>query len=166
MLLDLCMNQIMELGEDLDRRIWMVIDELPSLKKLPSLAPSLSEFRKYGGCILASMQSPHQLFEIYGQHSAYSMLDQFNTKFIFRTDEHNFASYLCKGFGEVEYKESQENYSYGSHEMRDGVSTQIIEKRKPLLTPKDLAVLDNLEAYVKLPEKAISVAKIKIGLPK
>lgn len=164
MLLDLCMNQIMELGEDQDRRIWMIIDELPSLKKLPSLSQSLSEFRKYGGCIMASMQSPHQLFEIYGQHNAYSMLDQFNTKFIFRTDEHNFASYLCKGFGDIEYKEPTENYSYGSHEMRDGVSTQVIEKRKPLLTPKDLATLDNLEAYVKTPEKDISVAKVKLEI--
>jgi type IV secretory pathway TraG/TraD family ATPase VirD4 len=163
MLLDLCMNQIMELGENTDRRIWMVIDELPALRKLPSLAPSLSEFRKYGGCIIASLQSPHQLFEIYGQHNSYAMLDQFNTKFVFRTDENNFASYLCKSFGEVEYKESQENFSYGSHEMRDGVSMQVIEKKKPLLSPSDLARLENLEAYVKIPEKEISVVKVKVS---
>lgn len=166
MLLDLCMNQIMELGEDKERRIWMVIDELPSLRKLPSLAPALSEFRKYGGCIIASVQSPHQLFELYGQHNSYAMLDQFNTKFVFRTDENNFASYLCKSFGEVEYKEPQENYSYGSHEMRDGVSMQVIEKKKPLLAASDLANLENLEAYVKVPEKAISVAKIKVSYEK
>ncbi len=163
MLLDLCINQIMELGQDYDRRIWMVIDELPSLKKLPSLAQALSEFRKYGGCIMASMQSPHQLFELYGQNNAYAMLDQFNTKFIFRTDEHNFASYICKGFGDIEYKEQQENYSYGSHEVRDGVHISSIERKKPLLTPDDLASLANLEAYVKLPIANVRVAKITVG---
>ncbi len=162
MLLDLSINQIMELGEDYDRRLWMIIDELPALKKLPSLSIALSEFRKYGCSIMASMQSPHQLFEIYGQNNAYSMLDQFNTKFIFRTDEHNFANYLCKGFGDIEYKEAQENYSYGSHEVRDGVHISHIEKKKPILTPADLANLPNLEAYVKLPVADVKVAKVTI----
>lgn len=163
MLLDLSINRIMELGPDMDRRVWMIIDELPALKKLPSLAIALSEFRKYGGCVMASVQSPHQLFDIYGQNLAYSMLDQFNTKFIFRTDEHNFASYICKGFGEIEYKESSENYSYGAHEMRDGVSFTMLEKKKPILTPSDLAALNNLEAYVKLPDPAIRLVKIKLS---
>ncbi len=163
MLLDLSINHLMELGEDPDRRIWMIIDELPALKKLPSLSMALSEFRKYGGCIMASVQSPHQLFDIYGQNMAYSMLDQFNTKFIFRTDEHNFASYLCKGFGDIEYKESSENYSYGAHEMRDGVSFSMLEKKKALLSPADLANLANLEAYMKLPESEIRLAKIKVS---
>ena len=163
MLLDLCINQLMELGVDHNRRIWMIIDELPALKRLPSLSTALSEFRKYGGCIMASIQSPHQLFEIYGQNIAYSMLDQFNTKFIFRTDEHNFASYLCKGFGDIEYKESSENYSYGAHEMRDGVNFSMIEKKKPLLSPADLASLDNLEAYVRLPDTEVKLVKIKVN---
>ena len=112
---------------------------------------------------MASMQSPHQLFEVYGTHAAYSMLDQFNTKFIFRTDEHHFASYLCKSFGDVEYKESTENYSYGAHEMRDGVSFASVERKKPLLSPSDLASLANLEAYVKLPEPSIKAVKIRVG---
>ena len=162
MLLDLSINQIMELGENYDRRIWMIIDELPSLKKLPSLPQALSEFRKYGCSIVASLQSAHQLFDIYGQHSAYSMLDQFNSKFIFRTDEHNFANYLCKGFGDIEYREQAENYSYGAHEIRDGVNISSIEKKKPLLTPSDIANLANLEAYVKLPIPEIKLAKIKV----
>jgi type IV conjugative transfer system coupling protein TraD len=162
MLLDLSINRLMELGPDMDRRVWMIIDELPALKKLPSLSIALSEFRKYGGCVMASVQSPHQLFDIYGQNLAYSMLDQFNTKFIFRTDEHNFASYICKGFGEIEYKESSENFSYGAHEMRDGVSFTMLEKKKPILTSADLANLGNLEAYVKLPDPAIRLVKIKL----
>ena len=161
-LLELVINQIMELGEDKERRIWLVIDELPALRKMPNLATALSEFRKYGGSIIASMQSPHQLFDIYGTSTAYSMLDQFNTKFIFRTEEYNFANYLCKGLGNINYIDKSENYSYGSHEVRDGVSISSIEKQKPLLTPNDLASLNNFESYVFLPIKEAKIVKIKI----
>lgn len=162
MLLDLIMNNIMELGPDINRRIWLVIDELPALKLLPSLPTALSEFRKYGGCIIAGMQSISQLLELYGRNAAYGMLDQFNTKFIFRTEDNSFASYVCKNFGEIEYEESNENFSYGAHEMRDGVSFSKQEKKKQLVTPADLAALADREAYVKLPETSARLAKIKM----
>ena len=160
MLMDLILNNIMELGADNNRRIWLVIDELPALKQLPSLPTALSELRKYGGCIMAGIQSTNQLLEIYGQNSAYAMIDQFNTKFIFRTDDNNFASYICKNFGEIEYEESSENFSYGAHEMRDGVSFSKLEKRKPLITPSDLSSLSDREAYVKLPDPSVRISKI------
>lgn len=166
MLLDLIINNLMELGPDFTRRIVLGIDELPSLKYVPSLSTGVSELRKYGICIIAGMQSISQMFEIYGQNLAYSMLDQFNTKFIFRTDDNNFANYICKNFGEVEYKESTENYSYGSHEMRDGVNFTKHEKKKLLVKPSDLASLEDLEAYVSLPEPSVRVARIKMDLKK
>ena len=162
MLLDLALNNLMELGPDFNRRIWLIIDELPSLKMVPALPTALSELRKYGGCIVAGLQSANQLFDIYGNNQAYSMLDQFNTKFIFRTEDNNFANYICKNFGDVEYTESNENFSYGAHEMRDGVSFSKIEKRRPLVTLSDLSSLAECEAYVSLPEPSVRVAKLKM----
>ena len=38
----------------------------------------------------------------------------------------------------------------------------MIEKKKSLLSPADLANLANLEAYLKLPESEIRLAKIKV----
>ena len=152
----------MSLGVSYDRRIWCIIDELHALKKLPALATAMSEFRKYGGCILAGMQSVNQLYKIYGQNEGLTILNQFNSKFIFRTEDNNFANYLCKNFGKIEYKESSENNSYGAHEMRDGVSFTKVEKKKPLVAASDLASLDDCEAFIKLPEPCVRVAKIKM----
>lgn len=161
-IIDLFISQIMELGEDEDRRIWLIIDELASLNKIPNLAIALAEFRKYGGCIMASLQSPNQLYDIYGHSKANYMLDQFNTKFIFRTEEYNFANYLCKGIGTMNYIEKSENYSYGSHEIRDGVNISSNEKQKPILSPSDLASLNNMEAYAILPLREAKIVKVKI----
>jgi type IV secretory pathway TraG/TraD family ATPase VirD4 len=115
---------------------------------------------------MTGLQSINQLYKIYGLNDALTMLDQFNTKFIFKTDDSNFANFICKNFGEIEYSESAENISYGAHEMRDGVSVSKIEKRRSLVTPADLGSLGVGEVYVSLPEPRVRVAKIKIGLKK
>ena len=156
-------NNIMSLTPSVDRRIWLVIDELPSLKKLPSLSTALSEFRKYGGAIIAGLQSSQQLYQIYGSYNASAMLDQFNTKIVFRTDEKSFASYICNSFGEIEYTKSQESLSYGAHEMRDGVSFGSSDKKDLLVTPFDLGSLKDMEALVKLPDYHCKAVKIQMS---
>lgn len=155
-------NNIMSLAQSVDRRIWLIIDELPSLKKLPSLPTALSEFRKYGGAIMAGLQSSQQLYQIYGNYSASAMLDQFNTKIVFRTDEKSFASYICNSFGEIEYTKSQESLSYGAHEMRDGVSFGSSDKKDLLVTAFDLGSLKDMEAFVKLPDYHCKAVKIQM----
>jgi type IV conjugative transfer system coupling protein TraD len=162
MILDLLINKVMSLEPNMDRRIWMIIDELPSMKKLPSLNMALSEFRKYGGCIMAGMQSLSQLYDIYGMYNASAMLDQFNTKFVFRTEDAKFLDYISNNFGEMEYIEANENYSYGSHEMRDGVSVTRNERRRLLVSKTDISMLNDLEAFVKLPDQLVKVVKVKM----
>ena len=39
----------------------------------------------------------------------------------------------------------------------------MVEKKKPLLSPADLASLDNLEAYVRLPDTEVKLVKIKVN---
>lgn len=103
----------------------------------------------------------NQLYEIYGHNLTKTMLDQFNTKFVFRTEEQDFINYICKSLGDIEYIESSENLSYGAHEMRDGVNFSKQEKRRPLLTHNDIANLKDLEYFVKLPQLNKGVVKLE-----
>ncbi|MFI5344296.1 MAG: type IV secretion system DNA-binding domain-containing protein, partial [Chlamydiales bacterium] len=52
---------ILALEPDLNRKIWFVIDELPSLQKVKDIEVLLTEGRKYGACGILSLQSPAQL---------------------------------------------------------------------------------------------------------
>src|SRR3546814_9268895 len=47
--LDIAISAIMSLKPDQQRRLYCVIDELPSLQKLPSLSDFLARARQYGG---------------------------------------------------------------------------------------------------------------------
>src|SRR3989338_9851833 len=48
---------LLSLLENRDRRIWLIIDELPSLHRLPQLPETIAEVRKFGGCFVFGIPS-------------------------------------------------------------------------------------------------------------
>ncbi len=165
-LLDLAVLSLQKLTPDPNRRFWIIADELASLKKLDILPQSLAELRKYGGCVLVALQSLNQLYEIYGHHNASTMFGQFATKFIFRTSESQIAKVISEMSGLLEYKEQQQNTSYGAHEHRDGISYTEQERRRPLITIDDLSSLSDLECFAMLSEPRVRVARMRMRYAK
>lgn len=160
--LDTALNALMSLPPDPERRFWFIIDELPSLQKLPSLEIGLAEARKYGGCILAGVQSIPQLATTYGHTQSQAILDLFNTKIFFRNTDPNTTAWISKVLGEAETTEHIENLSYGANTMRDGVNLAQQTRTKPLVLPTEIGGLKDCEAYLKLPS-AFPVTKIQMS---
>ena len=133
-----------------NNNIWIVMDELAGLGKIPSLKTGLAEARKYGGCVLAAAQNIHQLTDIYGGDGAYNLLDQFNTRFIFRVGDQKTAQMAAQMLGEQEIQETKESLSYGANTMRDGVNISTTERNRALILPTEIMTLPNLTCYVKL----------------
>ncbi|KJV52451.1 type IV secretion-system coupling DNA-binding domain protein [Orientia tsutsugamushi str. Gilliam] len=79
-----------------------------------------------------------------------SMLDLFNSKFIFRVSDQVTAYKSALTLGEQEIIETQENLSYGSNTMRDGVNMNNVERKKLLVVPSEIINLPDLTCYVKL----------------
>jgi type IV secretory pathway TraG/TraD family ATPase VirD4 len=159
---ELTLLRIMRLGEDKNRRIWLIMDELPANGKIPSLATAASQIRKYGGCIVSGLQLLNQLIEIYGYHVAKTIVSQFSTKVIFRTDDIETAKIISQLAGQKETKETSESQSYGSHEMRDSVSINQQHRVRQVIQASDIAKLGDLEVYVKLPAPGLQFAKINL----
>ncbi|MFA0425927.1 type IV secretion system DNA-binding domain-containing protein, partial [Vibrio sp. 10N.222.54.A1] len=84
MWLAIASNAILGMEPDDDRRIWVIIDEMPTLHKLPELTHIISEVRKFGGCYLLGLQSYAQLETTYGRNAARVIFDLLNTRFFFR----------------------------------------------------------------------------------
>ena len=74
--LEIAVNALLSLpradgqGNALVRRIWMILDELPTLHQLPSLRPGLAESRQFGGCFVLGVQVFSALRELYGRDGA------------------------------------------------------------------------------------------------
>ncbi|MCX4084155.1 type IV secretion system DNA-binding domain-containing protein [Rickettsia hoogstraalii] len=146
-----------------NQNMWFIIDELPSLQKIPALSVALAEGRKYGGCFVAGVQNIYQLEEIYGFAGAASMLDLFGSKFIFRVSDYQTAHRSALMIGEQEIIETQESLPYGANTMRDGVNINHLEKKKLLVMPSEIMNLPDLTCYVKLVGN-VPITKLQMNL--
>jgi type IV conjugative transfer system coupling protein TraD len=149
--LDIAVNSLLSLEPSETRRIWFILDELPTLQPLPYLTHSLSESRKFGGCMVIGIQNYAQLAKYYGHDGACEISALLNTRFMFRQPDPEMATWAAKNFGETFVDEVQEGQSYGANSMRDGVSINHVQTRKQVVSYSEIMSLANLCAYVRLP---------------
>ena len=151
MWLSIAIRGLLALGENRNRRIWVVGDEIPTVHKLPDLVEILPEARKFGGCFVFGIQSYAQLEDIYGPKSAATLFDVMNTRVFFRSPSKEIAEFAAGEIGEKEILKASEQYSYGADPVRDGVSTGKEKERETLVSYSDIQTLPDLSCYVTLP---------------
>jgi type IV conjugative transfer system coupling protein TraD len=151
MWLSMASINLLSLEPNPERRIWVIIDELPTLHKLPQLGETIAEVRKFGGCFVLGMQSLSQLQNIYGRDGAGEIFDLLNTRFYFRSPSSEMARLVSNELGHQEIEQSNENYSYGSNTMRDGISIGTHTQKRELVSEAEIMGLDNLLCYLRVP---------------
>lgn len=149
--IDIAVNALLSLPVNQDRRIWIILDELTSLQPLPYLTQTLSESRKFGGCIVIGIQNYAQLSKLYGHDGAKEISSLLNTRFMFRQPDPEMARWSANNFGEAIFDEVREGISYGANTMRDGISINRVEVKKALVSFSEIMGLPNLKSFVRLP---------------
>lgn len=149
--IDIAINALMSLTPSQDRRIWIILDELPTLNKLPYLINALAETRKFGGCLVAGVQSIAQLRDIYGFNGAEGISGLCNSKWFFRLPSFDTAQWVSRELGHAEVEEVREGISYSESAMRSGISIAKQQANRQIVSPSEIMRLRDLEAYVRLP---------------
>lgn len=147
--LDIAISAIMSLTPDRDRRLYCVIDELPTLQKLPSLSDFLARARKYGGCGILGFQSYPQLEATYGIQDAAAITGYCSTWVALRANDTPTAKHVSENLGQVEQVEANEGMSYGVNDMRDGVNLSRMQVTRPLVMHTEVTNLPNLTGYLR-----------------
>ncbi|SUG40552.1 IncF plasmid conjugative transfer protein TraD [Salmonella enterica subsp. arizonae] len=99
MWLSIAATSLLAMGENRQRRVWFVYDEIPSLNKLVTLPRIIAEGRKFGGCFILGFQNEAQMEEIYGPKAAAGLFDLLNTKFFFRSPSAQIAKFVEEDIG-------------------------------------------------------------------
>jgi type IV conjugative transfer system coupling protein TraD len=147
--LDIAISAIMSLAPDQDRRLYCVIDELPTLQKLPSLSDFLARARKYGGCGILGFQSYPQLEATYGIQDAAAITGYCSTWVALRANDTPTAKHVSENLGQVEQVEANEGMSYGVNDMRDGVNLSRLQVTRPLVMHTEVTNLPNLTGFLR-----------------
>ncbi|MCO6029658.1 type IV conjugative transfer system coupling protein TraD [Enterobacter hormaechei] len=142
---------LQSMGENSDRRVWFIIDEAPSLQRIPELAETLAEARKFGGCFVLGMQNMAQLVHVYGRELAKSIFDLMNTRMYGRSPSAEMAKVVEEELGNQRKRKIREQNSYGLDQVRDGVSLGKDEVNNPIVDYEQIMRLPNLNFYVRLP---------------
>jgi hypothetical protein len=144
--IDLLVLRLLTKPKPGQKKVWLVIDELASLQRLPQFHTALTKGRKSDNPIVFGYQGKAQLETIYG-HLAEVMLSQPTTKFILRTAEPNAAKWAAEMIGEVEIERVRETVADGK---RQGKSFTLDRQIEPLVMKSEVEGLPDLHTFVKI----------------
>ncbi len=149
--LEIAVNSLLSLERDDGRRIWVILDELPTLHRVPSLQPGLAESRQFGGCFVLGVQVASALRDLYGRNGAETLSGLCGTRVVFAAPDRDTAQWSADSLGRSEVEELAEGVSYGADPYRDGVTLTPKRELQALALPSEIMRLPNLTGYLKLP---------------
>lgn len=150
LIVDLVGRQILSLPDNVDRRIFVIIDELGTLQRLPSLVDLLTLSRSKGGSCWLGTQDFGRVNDIYGKNIGETIFNNCSTLVCFRVNAPDTANYLERAFGERELTHVEETFSMGVSDMRDGVSLIRRDKTEKVILASEIMKLPDLAAYVRV----------------
>ena len=149
--LEIAVNAMLSLAQASDRRIWVILDELPTLHQVPSLQPGLAESRQFGGCFVLGVQVASALRDLYGRNGAETISGLCGTRVVLAAPDRDTAQWSADSLGRAEVEEVAEGFSYGANTIRDGVSLTPKRELRALALPSEIMRLENLSGYLKFP---------------
>ncbi len=149
--LEIAVNALLSLEQDEGRRIWVILDELPTLHQVPSLQPGLAESRQFGGCFVLGVQVASALRDLYGRNGAETISGLCGTRVVLAAPDRDTAQWSADSLGRSEVEEVAEGFSYGANTIRDGVSLTPRRELRALALPSEIMRLRNLSGYLKFP---------------
>jgi type IV secretory pathway TraG/TraD family ATPase VirD4 len=154
--MDIVSNEIMmqtpnnELPREQQRRVALLLEELPSLPEIPSLQGLLAKGRKYGAVVIITTQDPSQLEAIYGQQMARAILQNCNTWFVFRSNAYETAKRVSDQIGQLEVWGKSYGYALGDSgdELSKGFVSGSSKQSKVAILPSEIQRIKDLCCYM------------------
>ena len=159
--LEIAVNAMLSLEQDDKRRIWVVLDELPTLHQVPSLQPGLAESRQFGGCFVLGIQVISALRDLYGRNGAETISGLCGTRVVLAAPDRDTAQWSAESLGRSEIEEVSEGFSYGANTIRDGVSLMPKRELRPLALASEIMQLESLHGWLRFPGP-LPVARIEL----
>lgn len=148
--IDLVGRKLLSMSDDLDRRIYLLLDEFGSLQRMSSIIKMLTKGRSKGTAAFIGIQDDGQMERTYGRQLLRTLDNAPGNRITFALSGETAERESKYNIGETEYMEVERSQSMGPNDMRDGVNMRRHKKKEPLFLPSDIANLPDLTGIVKL----------------
>ena len=147
---DLVGRKLLSLPDDLNRRIFIGLDEFGSLQRLSTIVKLLTRGRSKGAFIILGTQDDGQTEKTYSPATLRSINNAFGNRVTFALSGETAEKEARYHIGEQEFAEMERGMSMGPHDMRDGIQISERKKKELLMLPAEIANLPDLTAIVAL----------------
>lgn len=158
--INVVIKAVMDLPPVHRERLWLAIDELPTLQRLDELSLSLTNTRKYGLCHILGVQDFSQIYDLYGQDTAKTIISACQTKLLLRVTDSAAAKLMSELMGEAEIDEKELSRTMGVNSARDGVSFYGRRNIRAIVMTSEILNLPDMQGYLVIPGD-YPVAKVK-----
>lgn len=147
---DLFGRKLLSLGDNLERRVFFLLDEFGTLQRLSTIVNLLTLSRSKGGSVWIGIQDIGQLDNLYSPQTRNTIINACGNNLIFSLADPDSARILSDKIGDMEIYEVEENFSMGPDDHRDGLSLSRKKKITKILLPAEIAGLPDLTAIAKI----------------
>ena len=166
--LDLLILQLLHQADDpTARRVWMVLDEVATLQRLPQLETALTQNRKANTSIVVGLQGKAQLETIYG-HIAETLLAMPWTALFFKTTEPEAAEWISRYLGvqEIErWRPSQTSGEAGFSPRRESKTDAEERFNRQAVSASEISGLPERKGYLKSGNFIVPLTIARLDLP-
>lgn len=156
---DLLASKVLSLDEDLNRRIFFLLDEFSNLQPLDSILRILRMGRSKGCSVWLGCQSVAELASIYSDSGLESITQSTGTH-IFLRSQKDTAKYISDCIGEADIIRKRDTLTMTPKEGREGVSMLEDQRRESLVMASIISQLPDMHAYVRFPGYKWCMTKI------
>ncbi|MDW7711184.1 MAG: type IV secretion system DNA-binding domain-containing protein [Deferrisomatales bacterium] len=148
--IDLLGRKLLAMPDDPNRRVFFMLDEFGTLQRLSTIVKLLTLSRSKGGSVWVGIQDVGQIDKIYSKDLRQSIVNACGNSVLFSVADPDTSKFVSEKIGDTENLETEETYSMGPSEFRDGVSLARRRKKEILVLPSELKTLPDLTAYVEI----------------
>ena len=148
--IDLVGRKLLSMADNLDRRIYLLLDEFGSLQRMSSIIKMLTKGRSKGASTIIGIQDDGQMEKTYGRQLLRTMDNAPGNRITFALSGETAEREAKYNIGETEYIEVERSQSMGPSDYRDGTTLREAKKRELLFLPSDISNLPDLTGIVNL----------------
>lgn len=138
------------LPDDLERRIYVFLDEFGRLGKIDQIKDLVLLGRSKGVSLWLTSQDLNQLAYIYSQDEMLSIINSFSNFAVFGLNEPKGAKFWSEKFGQQDFFEISETVGMGPHANRDGLNINKQRKTDFIIKDSEILNLKDRELFVKI----------------
>ncbi|MFV1761521.1 type IV secretory system conjugative DNA transfer family protein [Phaeobacter sp. A90a-4k] len=144
---DANLQELPENNPELKYKVLLCMDEFAAVGELPSFKRGIGYFAGYGLKVLTVIQTPAQLYDIYGADGAAAYMDNAGVEIVFTPKSLKEARNLSERFGTMAMESKSESRSKHLANSK-GTTVSTSEQKRSLMMPQELLAMDQSKALV------------------